>query len=564
MPPVNTRPARPSLRKAIAQLPLPPLPTLTSSTWRTHSSFHSAKSWAFEAPVGEGILDYERLEHVGDALLGAEIALLIDEQYPRLVTGVRSLVKACLVENITLAQISQRLGLPEQILCSHGQGASIRANPGVQACVFEAFLASLHAEQGADALRTFIRAIYSPLLPATVEALRPLFVSVPSTNGINYVGQLMKWSMKKGCPGRSVQFSQSQGSGNLPHNPSWVVECRVSDAASGIGGQAFIGTGTTIAKAKNEWSGRNGVFGSCNRSLNRLSSVCRVSVGPPPFLSRLRSAPLNLGSAFALSVPPGELWRPPGALPRRTPSATQSRDSRCPRFRHLTALLGITHTSFYGARHQPFEADVGEDVFDYERLEHVGEALLGAEVTLLLVKANLVSKEALALISSRLGFPAQLRAAAAQLYQLRNNPIVQASMFEAYLDQLHIEKGHSAFQLFVNSLFPPLVPVVVQAVRAAKPAAPVTPSIGSIKYVGVLMEWTQRTRGRGGRTVTFTPTPSRCGGLAHQPLWELSCTVQQHERQGVTDTREYEGMGSTVGEAKRDAAYQACVDLGLA
>lgn len=166
------------------------------------------------------------------------------------------LVKACLVENITLAQISQRLGLPEQILCSYGQGASIRANPGVQACVFEAFLFSLHAEQGAEAMRTFIRAIYSPLLPATVEALRPLFVSVSSTNGaINYVGQLMEWSMKKGCPGRSVQFSQSQRSGNLPRNPSWVVECTVSDAASGIGGQTFVGTGTTIAKAKNEWVG---------------------------------------------------------------------------------------------------------------------------------------------------------------------------------------------------------------------------------------------------------------------------------------------------------------------
>ncbi|BGP25987.1 ribonuclease III [Rhodotorula toruloides] len=253
MPSVDTNPARPSLRKAVAQLPLPPLPTLSSSTWRTHSSFHSAQSWAFEAPEGEQILDYERLEHVGDALLGAEIALLIDEQYPRLVTGVRSLVKACLVENITLAQISQRLGLPEQILCSYGQALSIRANPGVQACVFESFLATLYTEQGPDALRCFVRAIYLPLLPATVEALRPLFVTVSSMIGaVNYVGRLMEWQTKKGCPGRSVQFKQGQRSGDVPHNLSWVVECAVSDIASGMGGETFVGTGTTIAKAKNE------------------------------------------------------------------------------------------------------------------------------------------------------------------------------------------------------------------------------------------------------------------------------------------------------------------------
>uniref|UniRef100_A0A0K3C5I1 BY PROTMAP: gi/342319282/gb/EGU11231.1/ Metallopeptidase MepB [Rhodotorula glutinis ATCC 204091] n=2 Tax=Rhodotorula toruloides TaxID=5286 RepID=A0A0K3C5I1_RHOTO len=461
MPSVDTEPARPSLRKAIAQLPLPPVPAITSSTWRTHSSFHSAQSWAFEAPEGEGILDYERLEHVGDALLGAEIALMIDEQYPRVVTGVRSLVKACLVENITLAQISQRLGLPEQILCSYGQRASIRANPGVQACVFEAFLASLHAEQGAAAMRTFIRAIYSPLLPATVEALRPLFVSVPSTNGaVNYVGQLMEWSMKKGCPGRSVQFNQSQRNGNLPHNPAWVVECTVADAASGIGGQTFVGTGTTIAKAKNEWSGRKGVFGSCNRSLN----------SPAASFSQLVLLLSSLARAMASS-------NNSSALPAVRDAVAQL---PLPVIPQLEGAAWYTHTSLYGARHQPFEAKEGEDVLDYERLEHVGDALLGAEVTLLvhklfprlLVKATLVSNQTLAIISSRLGFPSQLRAAAAQLYQLRINPLVQASMFEAYLAQLHIEKGHSAFQSFVTSLYSSLVPVVVQAFRSAKPAAP--------------------------------------------------------------------------------------------
>lgn len=62
MPPIDTEPARPALRKAIAQLPLPPLPTLFSPTWRTHSSYRSAQSWPFEAPEGEETLDYERLE----------------------------------------------------------------------------------------------------------------------------------------------------------------------------------------------------------------------------------------------------------------------------------------------------------------------------------------------------------------------------------------------------------------------------------------------------------------------------------------------------------------------
>lgn len=201
-----------------------------------------------------------------------------------------------------------------------------------------------------------------------------------------------------------------------------------------------------------------------------------------------------------------------------------------------------------------------------------------------LVKSDLVSNQTLALISSRLGFPSQLRAAAAQLYQLRNNPLVQAALFEAYLAQLHVEKGHTAFQSFVTSLYSPLVPVVVQASRSAQPAPLTTALIGLVNYVGILMEWTQRTRGRDGRTVTFAP--SRCGGADHKPLWVASCKVEESKMRGVTDLSTYEGMGSSVAEAKREcvrhilslpddplwltlssacsAAYQACLDLGLA
>lgn len=35
----------------------------------------------------------------------------------------------------------------------------------------------------------------------------------------------------------------------------------------------------------------------------------------------------------------------------------------------LEGAAWYTHTSLYGARHQPFEAKEGEDLLDYERLE---------------------------------------------------------------------------------------------------------------------------------------------------------------------------------------------------
>ncbi|BGP25986.1 hypothetical protein JCM10295v2_004929 [Rhodotorula toruloides] len=243
------------------------------------------------------------------------------------------------------------------------------------------------------------------------------------------------------------------------------------------------------------------------------------------------------------------------------------------------------HTSFRGARHQAFEANEGDEILDYERLEHVGDAILGAEVTLLIVKAALLSNQTLALISSRLGFPSQLKASAAQTCQLRTNYIVQASLFEAYLALLLIEKGHAAFQAFVDAIYAPLVPVVVEAFRSAESAAIATPLLEPANYVGMLMEWTQERWRPGRRTATFNS--SLRSGLDHKPLWSISCEVEQYNRSGTMDVRVYVGFGSTVAEAKREcvgvsstpqlvlmqmidlffagsAAFQACVELGLA
>lgn len=41
---------------------LPELIPLEDSIWRTHSSYYGATHWTFEAPEGEPVRDYERLE----------------------------------------------------------------------------------------------------------------------------------------------------------------------------------------------------------------------------------------------------------------------------------------------------------------------------------------------------------------------------------------------------------------------------------------------------------------------------------------------------------------------
>ncbi|GJN90418.1 hypothetical protein Rhopal_003429-T1 [Rhodotorula paludigena] len=236
---------------------LPELIPLEDSIWRTHSSYYGATHWTFEAPEGEPVRDYERLEHVGDALLGAEVALLIDDKYPRLVVGVRALVKSALVENSTLALLSSFYKIPPQILTAQAPAYSIQNNPNVQACVFEAYLAQLHAEKGAAVLRTFLRAVYDPLLNLVIDTLRPLYgASTSPSSGppvpppMNYIGRLQEWSCARGTSGRLVHFAPGTKSG-ADHNAEWTVTCSVEDASADLT-LKHVGAGPSLAKAKAE------------------------------------------------------------------------------------------------------------------------------------------------------------------------------------------------------------------------------------------------------------------------------------------------------------------------
>ncbi|TKA56024.1 hypothetical protein B0A53_01727 [Rhodotorula sp. CCFEE 5036] len=181
------------IKEAIPTLKLPPFVPVASHLYRQHVSYRGAVNWKFELPEEDTVTDYERLEHVGDALLGAEATLLLHERYPRLTVGVRALLKSALIENVTLAQLAQAYEMPAHILTSAAQESSLQNNIGVQACVFEAYLATIYDEKGGEALRSFLRDIFEPLLSILVDALRQIYsgdAPESSSPNTNYVGQL--------------------------------------------------------------------------------------------------------------------------------------------------------------------------------------------------------------------------------------------------------------------------------------------------------------------------------------------------------------------------------------
>jgi ribonuclease-3 len=101
--------------------------------------------------------DYERLEFLGDALLGFVVAEWLFTDDPVNPEGVLSRRRQSVVRAATLARISQRLGLGHAIRLGRGEELSGgRLKPALLADLFEAVLAAVYLDGGIEPARAFV------------------------------------------------------------------------------------------------------------------------------------------------------------------------------------------------------------------------------------------------------------------------------------------------------------------------------------------------------------------------------------------------------------------------
>ena len=102
-------------------------------------------------------LDNERLEFLGDAILGFVTAEYLYQHFPELKEGDLTSLRAALVRGETLAEYARQLDLGEYILISHGEeGAGARSRTALLAATFEAVVGAIYLEHGMEAARNLI------------------------------------------------------------------------------------------------------------------------------------------------------------------------------------------------------------------------------------------------------------------------------------------------------------------------------------------------------------------------------------------------------------------------
>jgi ribonuclease III len=128
----------------------------------THSSFSNERC-ALD-PEAEPLPDNERLEFLGDAVIGLLIAEKLMMLFPDASEGKLSRWRSSLVSRKTLAEIALHLGLGDLVLLGRGErqtgGAEKRS---ILAAVLEALVGAIYLDGGLEAVATFLINVYRPL-----------------------------------------------------------------------------------------------------------------------------------------------------------------------------------------------------------------------------------------------------------------------------------------------------------------------------------------------------------------------------------------------------------------
>ncbi|MCD7947354.1 MAG: ribonuclease III [Oscillospiraceae bacterium] len=117
----------------------------------THSSYANEHK-------SEGMRSNERLEFLGDSILGMVVADRLYREHPDMPEGDLTRMRALLVCEGSLAEVARRLDLGAHLKLGHGECvAGGRARPSIMADAVEAILAAVYLDGGIGSARKSIQ-----------------------------------------------------------------------------------------------------------------------------------------------------------------------------------------------------------------------------------------------------------------------------------------------------------------------------------------------------------------------------------------------------------------------
>jgi len=180
----------------------------------THSSYANENSKL-------GLTSNERLEFLGDSLLGMTVALLIYENKPELTEGQMTKLRAQLVCERSLASIAAELDLGTYLLLGRGEeNGGGRSRPSILSDAFEAVLAAVYLDGGYQPTQELISAFFKEN------------IKKPTLSYSDYKTQLQETVQIKS--GQSLVYNKIDEQGP-DHDKSFTVEVKLNGKTIGTG-----------------------------------------------------------------------------------------------------------------------------------------------------------------------------------------------------------------------------------------------------------------------------------------------------------------------------------------
>jgi ribonuclease-3 len=162
----------------------------------------------------------ERLEFIGDRVLGLTMAEWLAERFPREQEGELGRRLAYLVSQPVLASVAETVGLAAALSVSPGEAkAGVAKRATVLADALEAALGALYLDGGLDVARNFVRRAWNEAM--TVQAVPPKDAKTA----------LQEWAQKRGKDLPVYEVTDRSGP---PHAPAFTMTVAVG-ALSGSG-----------------------------------------------------------------------------------------------------------------------------------------------------------------------------------------------------------------------------------------------------------------------------------------------------------------------------------------
>jgi ribonuclease III len=194
------------------------LEAITGWTFRRPALLTQALSHA-GAPKKNAQHTYERLEFLGDRVLGVLIAEILLSTFPQEAEGQIARRYAALVRKETLVDIALSINLVRYIHLP----ADIKQDDvpdNILADVIEALLGALYLDGGLHVALSFVRQYWTPFIQETAHA------------PVDAKSALQEWAQQRGLG--LPQYTVLKTSG-AQHNPTFYIEVSIQTVGTGTG-----------------------------------------------------------------------------------------------------------------------------------------------------------------------------------------------------------------------------------------------------------------------------------------------------------------------------------------